>query len=64
MGEDMIDQGTIARILCVAMVAAVMMPLGHALYPYISGELSGTQFHALEAVLSASAGFGLYAIFG
>ena len=60
----MIDQATIARILCVAAVAAVMMPLGHALYPYISSILSGPQFHALEAVLSATAGFGIYAIFG
>ena len=60
----MVDQGTLTKILCVAVVAAVMMPVGHTLYPYISSELSGTQFHALEAVLSATAGFGIYAIFG
>ena len=60
----MIDQATIARVLCAAVVAAVMMPLGHALYPYIADTVSGDAFHALEAVLSASAGFGLYAIFG
>jgi hypothetical protein len=46
------------------LVAAVMMPLGHTLYPYVSTALSGTQFHVIEAVLSASAGFGIYAIFG
>ena len=60
----MIDQGVIARILCVALVAAVMMPLGHVLFPYVSGEMSGTQFHTIEAVVSATAGFGIYAIFG
>jgi len=60
----MIDQGVIARILCAALVAAVLMPLGHALFPYVSGELSGTQFHAIEAVISATAGFGIYDIFG
>ena len=60
----MIDQSTLAKILCVGVVAAVMMPLGHTLFPYVSGELSGTQFHAIEAVLSATAGFGIYAIFG
>lgn len=60
----MIDQATLTKVLCVGMVAAVMMPLGHALFPYISGELSGAQFHAIEAVLSATAGFGIYAIFG
>ncbi len=60
----MIDQRLIAKILCVTLVAAVMMPLGHAFYPYVSGALSGMQFHALEAVLSATAGFGIYAMFG
>ena len=60
----MIDQGVIARILCAALVASILMPLGHALFPYVSGELSGTQFHAIEAVISATAGFGIYAIFG
>ena len=60
----MIDHSVISRILCVMLVAALMMPLGHTLYPYVSHALSGTQFHFIEAVLSASAGFGIYAIFG
>ena len=60
----MIDQSVIARILCAALVAALLMPLGYALFPYVSGELSGTQFHAIEALISATAGFGIYAIFG
>jgi hypothetical protein len=61
---QMIDQGVIARVLYVALVAAVMLPFGRMLFPYVSGELSGTQFHAIEAVISATAGFGIYAIFG
>lgn len=60
----MIDQGVVAKVLCVMLVAALMMPLGHVIYPYVSGDLSGTQFRVLEAVLSATAGFGIYAIFG
>ncbi len=60
----MIDQSVVAKILCVALVAAIMVPLGHTLFPYVSGALSDTQFHAVEAVLSATAGFGIYAIFG
>ena len=60
----MIDHSVISRILCVMLVAAVMMPLGHTVYPYLSDVLSGTQFHVLEAVLSATGGFGIYAIFG
>jgi hypothetical protein len=60
----MIDQSVIARVLYVALVAAIMLPVGRMLLPYVSGELSGTQFHAIEAVISATAGFGIYAIFG
>lgn len=60
----MIDRGIIAKILYVALVAAVMLPLGHMLFPYVSGELSGIEFRAIEAVVSATAGFGIYSIFG
>jgi hypothetical protein len=41
-----------------------MMPVGRALFPYVSGALDGTQFQALEAVVSATLGFGIYALFG
>ena len=60
----MIDRTIIARILCVGLVAAIMLPAGRMLFPYVSGELSGMQFHALEAVVSTTVGFGIYAILG
>lgn len=60
----MIDQALIVRLLCVGLVAAIMLPVGHLLFPYVSAELSGIQFRTLEAVVSATAGFGIYAIFG
>ncbi|MBI3704703.1 MAG: hypothetical protein HY244_12875 [Rhizobiales bacterium] len=60
----MIERDVIVKILCATLVAAVLMPLGYALFPYVSGELSGTQFHAIEAVIGATAGFGISAIFG
>jgi hypothetical protein len=50
------------RLLCVALVAAVMLPLGNAIFPYFSHQLDGTQFQALEAVLSATLGFGIYSL--
>ncbi len=50
------------RLLCVALVAAVMLPLGNAIFPYVSHQLDGTQFQALEAVLSATLGFGIYSL--
>ena len=52
------------RLLCVALVAGVMLPVGTALFPYVSHAMDGTQFQAIEAVFSASAGYGLYALIG
>ncbi len=46
------------------LVAAVMLPVGHMLFPYVSHVLSGMQFQAIEAVVSATVGFGLSAIVG
>lgn len=60
----MLDRAIVTRLLCVAFVAALMLPLGRALFPYVSQELSGLQFQALEAVVSATVGFGIYSIFG
>ncbi len=45
------------------MVAAVMLPAGGVLFPYVSHMLIGIQFQAIEAVLSATLGFGISAIF-
>ena len=57
-----IDQHLISRLLCVGLVAALMLPVGHLLFPYVSSELSGIQFQAIEAVVSATVGFGIFAI--
>lgn len=61
---DMIDRALIARLLCVGVVAAVMMPAGNLLFPYVSGELSSVQFQALEAVVSTTIGFGIFSLLG
>jgi hypothetical protein len=64
-GEDtMLDRAMLMRLLCVALVAALMLPLGQALFPYVSHELSGIQFQAIEAVVSATLGFGISSILG
>ncbi len=60
----MIDETLITRLLCVALVAAIMLPIGRMIFPYVSGDLSGMQFHAIEAVVSATIGFGISAILG
>jgi hypothetical protein len=58
----MIDRTLVVKLMCVALVATVMMPVGQVLFPYVSPVLSDTQFQAIEAVLSATLGFGLSAI--
>lgn len=60
----MIDRTLVIRLLCVAFVAAIMLPFGHMLFPYVSDVLSGMQFQAIEAVVSATVGFGISAILG
>jgi len=60
----MIDRHLVMKLACVGLVAAVMLPAGHMLFPYVSHVVSGTQFEALEAVVSATVGFGLSAIVG
>ena len=60
----MIDRPFIAKLLCVGLVAAVMLPLGGVLFPYVSAELTRMQFQALEAVVGATLGLGIYGVFG
>ena len=60
----MLDRVTFMRLLCVALVATLMLPLGQALFPYVSHELTGIQFQAIEAVVSATLGFGISSILG
>ena len=51
----------ITKLMCVALVATVMMPLGRDLYPFIEGAMGSLQFDTFEAVFSATLGFALYA---
>lgn len=60
----MIDRALVTKLMCVALVAAVMLPVGTLLYPYVSADLSGTQFQAVEAVVSTSLGYGIFAFLG
>ena len=51
------------RLACVALVACLMIPAGDLIFPYVSGVLDGLEFNAIEAVVSASLGFEMYAAF-
>jgi hypothetical protein len=59
-----LDRSLLIRLLCVGLVAGVMLPLGSVMFPYVSSQLDGTQFQALEAVFSATVGFGIHALIG
>jgi hypothetical protein len=60
----MIDRPLVTKLLCVALVAAVMIPAGDLIFPFVSDQLSGMQFQTLEAVIGASVGFGISAVVG
>ena len=52
----------LTRLICVALVACVMMPVGRELYPYVSDLIDLLPFDAVEAVVSATVGFAIYAV--
>ena len=60
----MLDEALLTKLLCVGFVAAFMLPFGGLLFPYVSSELSGIEFQAIEAVASATLAFGIYSVLG
>jgi len=53
------------RVMCVALIAALMVPIGRVVFPYVSPEIGELPFDTIEAVVSATLGFGVYAaLFG
>ncbi len=58
----MISKPLILKLMCVVLVASVLFPLGRAIFPYIANDIGDMSFSAIEAVLSASIGFGIYAV--
>ena len=52
----------VTRLLCVALVASVMMPVGREVYPYLADMIGILKFDAVEAVVSATVGFAIYAV--
>ena len=48
------------KLLCVAVVATALLPLGWMIYPQVESALSDLQFNTIEAMLGATLGLGLY----
>jgi hypothetical protein len=51
-----------ARLVCVALVVSVVFPLGRLVFPYVAEEFGSLSFSAVEAVLSTTVGFSIYAL--
>ena len=52
----------VLKLLCAAFVACLMLPLGSMLFPYL--DVPVLPFTAIEAVLSATLGFGIAGFLG
>lgn len=52
-----------ARLACVALVVSIVFPLGKLLFPYVGDEFGSLSFSAVEAVVSTTLGFSIYAMF-
>jgi hypothetical protein len=62
-GQDMASHPILTKVLCVALVASIMLPLGRMVFPFVDTVVSGLEFDTLQAVVSATIGFGLHATF-
>jgi len=64
LGATLSIQPILIKLACVAAVVVIVFPLGMMLFPYLADDMD-TPFKTIEAVLSATLGFGLYAaLFG
>jgi hypothetical protein len=53
------------RLACVALAVCVIVPLGRLVFPVVGDALGPMPFNAIEAVVTTTLGFGLYAaLFG
>ena len=59
----LVNHPILTKLMCVALVVAVMFPTGRMLFPMIGQEIGETPYGAIEGLLSASLGFGLYTAF-
>ena len=57
----MMHHPLLIRALCVALIAALMLPIGRALFPYVAQEIGALPFDTIEAVVTATLGYGVYA---
>lgn len=59
----MTENGRLAtRLACVGLGVCVVFPLGRMVFPAVADAIGAFPFAALEAVTSATLGFGLFEV--
>jgi hypothetical protein len=48
----MANHPVLTKVLCVALVASIMLPLGRMVFPFVDTVVSGLEFDTIQAVLS------------
>ncbi len=61
-GRVIVKNPVILRTLCAAMVGCLVLPLGGLLLPYL--DIPVLHFNIIEAVVSATVGFGIAELVG
>ena len=56
-GEYMASHPILTKILCVALVASIMLPLGRMIFLFVDTAVSGLELGCIQADLSTSIGF-------
>ena len=58
----MLNRSMLLKILCAGLVGCLLLPLGSMLYPYV--DIPPLSFNLIEAVVSATVGFGIAGFLG
>jgi hypothetical protein len=58
----MVEYPVILKVLCAALVGCLLLPFGPFLFPYI--DIPPLPFNVIEAVVSATLGFGIAELLG
>jgi hypothetical protein len=58
----MANRLVVLRVLCAALIGCLLLPLGNLLFPYL--DIPIFPFNLIEAVVSATLGFGIAEMLG
>jgi hypothetical protein len=59
----MVSKPIFLKLMCVALVASVVFPLGRMVYPYVAHDVGDLSYGAIQAIFTATLGMGIYTVF-